>query len=164
MNLKTKVGLPIPSSCLLEQAVKWLGFDELPLPIPEYLELAEREIPNDPRATEAKGALLLALRAGRLSATGVFIERISEHERFENITTDPRYPEGVWRDLWAIREANVMADPEKFRVEIEPAHWQRRGIDWSKSRLLVLGPDWNKSGMDAVNPIRAEYRRIEVPT
>ena len=73
MSLKNKVGLPVLEECLLHQAIIWLASGELPIDPAEEM-YAFGGWPHLDHSTygEPMEALLLALRSGRLSATGIF--------------------------------------------------------------------------------------------
>ncbi len=97
MSLKNKIGLPVPEECLLHQAVLWLAKGELPIDPSEEWEAFrradvrfERSAAYFDRATfgEAMESLILALRSGRLSATGIFWGEDPKADARQNTTVN----------------------------------------------------------------------------
>ena len=115
MSLKNKVGLPVPEECDLYQAILWLASGELPIETSEQMIVFGRSPLDQSTHGEAMEALLLALRSGRLPATGMFWEN------------DPK------------------AYPRQKIMKIEPTFWTLDRIDWGSNELKFpawsQGPD-----------------------
>ena len=108
MSLKNKVGLPVPEMCMLHQAVLWLANGELPIePAEEMFAFGQLHLDHS-TYVEPMEALLLALRSGRLSATGIF-----------------------WRD-------DLKADPrEDTELKINRTFWKWQLVDWDGDELKI---------------------------
>ena len=106
MSVKNKVGLPVPKTCLLFQAVLWLAKGELPIEPSDRIHVLGQPTLNDPSYDEAKEALLLALRSGQLPATGIFWG--------DDPTIDPR---------------------EDTTVKINPYFWEWDRVGWKNDEL-----------------------------
>ncbi len=108
MSLKNKVGLPVPETCMLHQAVLWLASGQLPIESAEEMDAFGWPHLDHSTYGEPMEALLLALRSGRLSAIGIFWGDISE--------ADPR---------------------DDTTMKINRTFWQWQLVDWDDNALKI---------------------------